>query len=130
MSTASNDTSEATTTVTNTLTFTPSNWDTPQTVTVTGADDDIIDGTVHHQSVISIIDANSDDDFDAIADQTVSVERPMMTLQGSLLKKLMLQQLLPSLEPPTYSQSFLMLNQHQMLFSRSHLMTPVKQPFQ
>ena len=72
MSTASNDTSEATTT--NTLTFTPSNWDTPQTVTVTGIDDNIIDGTVTSSVVISIIDANSDDDFDAIADQTVSVD--------------------------------------------------------
>ena len=72
MSVASNDTSEATTT--NTLTFTPSNWDTAQTVTVTGIDDDIIDGTVTSSTVISIIDANSDDDFDSVADQTVSVD--------------------------------------------------------
>ena len=31
---------------TSSVTFTPANWDTAQTVTVTGADDDLVDGTV------------------------------------------------------------------------------------
>ncbi|MEO2087600.1 MAG: calcium-binding protein, partial [Acidimicrobiales bacterium] len=67
----SSDTGEAT--VNSPLTFTSANWDTPQTVTVTGVDDDIIDGSVSSTLTITIVDANSDDDFDAVADQTVSV---------------------------------------------------------
>ena len=40
---------------------------------ITGVDDNIIDGTI--TSTITVVDdANSDDDFDAIADQTVSVD--------------------------------------------------------
>ena len=65
MSIASSDAGESTTT--NTLTFTNANWDTPQTVTVTGVDDNIIDGTITSTITISIIDANSDDTFDAVA---------------------------------------------------------------
>ena len=67
----SSDTGEAT--VTSTLTFTPANWDTPQVATITGVDDDIIDGSQTSTITVSIDDANSDDDFDAVADQTVSV---------------------------------------------------------
>ena len=67
----SSDTGEAT--VTSTLTFTPANWDTPQVATITGVDDDIIDGSQTSTITVSIDDANSDDDFDVIADQTVSV---------------------------------------------------------
>ncbi|MEP0987186.1 hypothetical protein, partial [Ekhidna sp.] len=55
------------------LTFTPANWDTPQTVTVTGVDDDIIDGDITYNVTLSVDDANSDDDFDPLGDQTVSV---------------------------------------------------------
>ena len=68
---SSSDTGEAT--VTSSLTFTSANWDTPQNVTVTGVDDDIIDGSQISTSTISIIGAISDDNFDAVADQTVSV---------------------------------------------------------
>ena len=68
---SSSDTGEAT--VTSSLTFTSANWDTPQNVTVTGVDDDIIDGSQVSTSTISIIGAISDDNFDAVADQTVSV---------------------------------------------------------
>ena len=67
----SSDTGEAT--VTSTLTFTPANWDTPQVATITGVDDDIIDGSQTSTITVSVDDANSDDDFDAVADQTVSV---------------------------------------------------------
>ena len=67
----SSDAGEAT--VTSSLTFTSANWDTAQTVTVTGVDDDIIDGTINSTVTASIVDAASDDDFDGVTDQTVSV---------------------------------------------------------
>ena len=66
----SSDTGEAT--VTSSLTFTSENWDTPQNVTVTGVDDDLVDGTVNSTVTIAVDDANSDDDFDAVADQAVT----------------------------------------------------------
>ena len=65
----SSDTGEATVT---SLTFTSANWNTPQTVTVTGVDDNIIDGTISSTITASIDDGNSDDAFDAVADQTVT----------------------------------------------------------
>ena len=68
---SSSDTGEAT--VTSSLTFTSANWDTPQNVTVTGADDNIIDGSVTSNITVSINDGSSDNAFDAVADQTVSV---------------------------------------------------------
>ena len=71
LSITSSDTGEAT--VTSSLTFTSANWDTAQVVTVTGVDDDLIDGTITSTTTISVDDANSDDNFDAVADQTVSV---------------------------------------------------------
>ena len=71
LSISSSDTGEAT--VTSSLTFTSANWDTAQVVTVTGVDDDLIDGTITSTTTISVDDANSDDNFDAVADQTVSV---------------------------------------------------------
>ena len=67
----SNDTGESS--VSSPITFTSANWDTPQTVTVTGIDDDIIDGEQGSSITISIDDVNSDNDFDSIPDQTVSV---------------------------------------------------------
>ena len=57
-----------------TLTFTNGNWDTPQTVTVTGVDDIIIDGTQTYDITVSVDAANSDDAFDPLAAQTVSVD--------------------------------------------------------
>ncbi|MFA9391982.1 MAG: hypothetical protein ACERKD_19390 [Prolixibacteraceae bacterium] len=58
---------------TTTLTFTNSNWDTPQTVTVTGVDDALSDGNISYDLTITVDDANSDDAYDPIADQTVTV---------------------------------------------------------
>ena len=56
------------------LTFTNANWDSAQTVTVTGVDDTLwVDGTQTTTLTVSVDDANSDDEFDAVADQTVSV---------------------------------------------------------
>ncbi|GIR37556.1 MAG: hypothetical protein CM15mP49_29410 [Actinomycetota bacterium] len=42
-------------------------------MTVTGVDDDLIDGTITSTVTVSVIDAASDNNFDAVADQTVSV---------------------------------------------------------
>lgn len=56
-----------------TLTFTDSNWDQAQTVTVTGVDDVLEDGDQTTTVTLSIDAANSDDVFDSVADQTVSV---------------------------------------------------------
>ena len=67
----SGDTGEATVNVSS-LTFTSGNWSTAQTVTVTGVDDNLIDGTQNTTVTLSIDDANSDDSFDPLADQTVS----------------------------------------------------------
>jgi len=67
----SGDTGEATVSPA-TLTFTPADWDTPQTVTVTGVDDAILDGDVVTTITIAVDDANSDDTYDPLADQTVN----------------------------------------------------------
>ena len=66
----SGDTGEATVDLA-TLTFTPTNWATAQTVTVTGVDDLIVDGSQTTTITLSIDEANSDDTFDSLADQTV-----------------------------------------------------------
>ena len=50
------------------------NWNTPQTITVTGVNDGtLIDGNQDTNVTVSIDDANSDDGFDALEDQTVVV---------------------------------------------------------
>ncbi len=67
----SGDTGEATVDQSS-LTFAPGNWNTPQVVTVTGVDDDLVDGDQTTLVTLSIDDANSDDTFDPLADQTVS----------------------------------------------------------
>jgi hypothetical protein len=57
-----------------TLTFTSANWNTPQTVTVTGVNDttdSVADDTAN--MVVSVVDASSYDTFDAIADKAVAV---------------------------------------------------------
>ena len=55
-----------------TLTFTSANWDTPQTVTVTGVDDDI-DRDDTATITVMVKDASSDDPFDALTDQTAGI---------------------------------------------------------
>jgi ApbE superfamily uncharacterized protein (UPF0280 family) len=54
----SNDTSEGTPDV-STLTFTSTNWDTPQTITVTGADDTLIDGDIPYTVQVAIDTVNT-----------------------------------------------------------------------
>ena len=63
----STDTEEATVSP-GTLTFTNANWSAPQSVTVTGVDDDISDGEVITDVTITVNAALSDDDFDGLAD--------------------------------------------------------------
>ena len=60
ISVTSQDTTEATV-APGSLTFTPANWDTPQTVTVTGADDALADGNINY--TIALGTAVSDDTF-------------------------------------------------------------------
>ena len=55
------------------LTFAPNNWNQAQTVTVTGVDDDFVDGDIASNVVIKVVDTESDDAFDSVADQFVSV---------------------------------------------------------
>tara|TARA_R110000823_G_scaffold284631_1_gene402957 strand:- start:307775 stop:314659 length:6885 start_codon:yes stop_codon:yes gene_type:complete len=69
---SSGDTGEATVSPAS-LTFTAANWNTPQTVTVTGVDDALLDGTRNTGITLSINDATSDDAFDPLSNQTVIV---------------------------------------------------------
>lgn len=68
----SSDTGEATVNKA-TLTFTPANWNMAQTVTVKGVDDVILDGNQTSTVTLAIDDPNSDDAFDPLANQTVTV---------------------------------------------------------
>jgi len=56
-----------------TLTYTAANWNTPQTVTVLGVSDILIDGSITYNVSVSVVDVNSDDNFDLIADQIVTI---------------------------------------------------------
>nr|MCU0875084.1 dockerin type I domain-containing protein [Pirellulaceae bacterium] len=55
------------------LTFTPANWNVPQTVTVTGVDDSDRDGDQVTSLTIAVDAAQSDDGFAAVAARTVLV---------------------------------------------------------
>jgi hypothetical protein len=71
LSVASMDTEEATVSPSS-LTFTPSDWTTPQTVTVTGVDDDVVDGD-RTTSVSVSVDSGSGTAYSAVEPQTVEV---------------------------------------------------------
>ncbi len=55
-----------------TLTFTNADWNSPQTVTVTGVDDGVVDGDQATAITVAVVDASSDDSYDAQADQSVT----------------------------------------------------------
>ena len=55
---------------TSSLTFTPSNWNTPQTVTVTGVDDNIIDGNKTY--TLNLTSTSSDSNFSGL-NKTVNI---------------------------------------------------------
>ena len=72
LSLTASDTGEATIDK-STLTFTGSNWNTPQTVTVTGISDDAVDGDQNSTITISVVDASSPTAYQAVADSQISV---------------------------------------------------------
>ncbi|MCP4852277.1 MAG: hypothetical protein GY900_11160, partial [Actinomycetia bacterium] len=72
LSVGSSDTGEATVSPAS-LTFTNANWAAAQTVTVTGVNDDLLDGNQTATVTLSVVDASSDDDFDILSDETVTV---------------------------------------------------------
>lgn len=55
------------------LTFTPDNWDVPQTVQIAALDDAVIDGTKSVAITVSVDEASSDAAFTAVAAQTVNI---------------------------------------------------------
>ena len=72
-SVTSSDTGEATVSPA-TLTFTTGNWNTAQTVTVTGVDDSIDDGNVNSTTTIAInTGSTADSIYDSVSSQTVTV---------------------------------------------------------
>ncbi|WP_216911979.1 Calx-beta domain-containing protein, partial [Synechococcus sp. CCAP 1479/13] len=68
---ASSDATEGSTNVSS-LTFTPANWNVAQTVIVTGADDNIIDGTVAY-SIVTAAATSSDPNYNGFNAANVSV---------------------------------------------------------
>jgi len=70
---SSSDTSEGDVS-TGQITFTNANWDDPQGIIVTGIDDDIIDGDIDYDITVSVVDALSDDQFDALSDVIISTQ--------------------------------------------------------
>ncbi len=86
---SSSDATEAT--ATSTLTFRPDNWDTPQIVTITAVDDDIVDGTQTVTLTVSV-DSTTDVNYSGLSDQTVSVDvldndTPGITLASNTSKE-------------------------------------------
>ncbi|MEO2157519.1 MAG: hypothetical protein ABGY30_12985, partial [Acidimicrobiales bacterium] len=55
-----------------TLTFTASNWTTPQTFTITGIDDSVADGNQQAIFTVRVDDDESHDSYDDVADQSVT----------------------------------------------------------
>ncbi len=64
------DTSEGTLS-TETLTFTPDNWDQAQIITITGVDDDLVDGDITYTLTLTVVDESSDTAYHG---QSVPVE--------------------------------------------------------
>ena len=72
LSVVSSDTGEVTT-GSATVTFTNGNWDTAQTVTLTGVDDNVDDGNINSTITIAVIDGSSSNEFDNVANQSFTV---------------------------------------------------------
>ena len=70
ISVVSADTGEATVS-SGELAFTTNNWNTPQTVTVTGVNDGAVDGDITHNITLSVIDGQSDNTYDPVSDVVV-----------------------------------------------------------
>ncbi len=72
ISVVSNDIAEGTVSPAN-LTFTPATYNLPQTVTVDPVDDSIVDGDKTYTITMGVVDASSDNNFDLLPNQNVSV---------------------------------------------------------
>lgn len=70
---ASLDPSEGLLTTPQDLTFTPTTWNTPQTLTIQGQDDALVDGDITYDVRLRIRPAVSDDFFDALPDMFIPV---------------------------------------------------------
>lgn len=79
----SQDTTEVTL-ATASLTFTPSNWNTAQTVTLTSVDELLVDGT-QTVSITASINGSSDPAFTGLASQTVTVDNADNDIPGFTL---------------------------------------------
>ena len=69
------------------MTFAPANWNVPQTVTLTGADDALIDGSQVTPVVVGVVAAASDDRFDGVEDRQVLVTTTDNDLAGFRVSK-------------------------------------------
>jgi len=70
-----------------TLTFTNSNWNTEQKITVTGVDDLLTDGSIDTNITVSVNKSNSDDKFDNLASQIIKVSTNDNDIAGFTLNK-------------------------------------------
>jgi hypothetical protein len=112
---SSNDTSEGTPNV-STLTFTPTNWDTPQTITVTGADDTLIDGDVPYIMQVAIDTVNTlDANFVSLPAQDVNATNADDDTAGFTLNTTTLNPQLKQVVQ-THSPSYWTLNQARCRF--------------
>lgn len=84
---AGSDIGEATVS-TSTLTFTPTNWNSPQIITVTGVSDGVVDGDQTSTVTISVNDALSDNAFDALVDQIVNVTTADVNVDSGKLQEI------------------------------------------
>ena len=71
--TSSSDTSEGTVSVTSVV-FSSANWDTAQTVVVTGADDDLVDGDISYSVTTSVV--SEDSNFNGLTVDDVATTNP------------------------------------------------------
>ena len=94
------DDSTETSVATSRVTFTPSNWNVPQTIAVSGVNDNIADGNVSSTITVSVNQARTrDNSYDPLPDQTVSVITTDDDVAGFTLNKTTLVNL-PEQSPP------------------------------
>jgi alpha-tubulin suppressor-like RCC1 family protein len=86
---STNDATEATLSPTQ-LTYTPANWGTRQTVTITGPVDNITDGNQSSTITASINTANTNDDYyDAVTNKTMSLTTTDVDVDGMVLSSIL-----------------------------------------
>ena len=86
---STNDATEATLSPTR-LTYTPANWETVQTVTITGPVDNITDGSQTSTITASINDANTNDNYyDAVTDKTMTLTTTDVDVDGMVMSSIL-----------------------------------------